>query len=735
MSTHTSSLKPQTATANLTPAPSGILQRMCACGNHTVAGGECAECGKEKNSLQRKANNQSVFGASLSLSHGSVMQRKLTVGASNDPLEQEADRVADQVMAAPAHSVVSGAPLRIQRYTGQVTGQADTAPASVDHVIASSGRPLEPALRQDMEQRFGHDFSRVRVHSGGAAEQSAREVNATAYTVGHNIVFGARRFVPGTHEGRRLIAHELTHVVQQSGSDGIHGGHSDVRWGLHPISVQQGATGHAIQRAGDFDIRGVNLQTASHPSIIYFDMGNTTIPASEVAKITALATPHGRSLTLNGYTSEEGAAAGNLAIITTRIAAVRTALKAAGHTGPIVANPQPTAGLGQLDYRNVRAVEIVPAGATANTPQCQVTPLNPHPENEPCGTSFTSAQPVALTMVNAAVTALAAHTPATIAVANAFFPGVPQATVTARLNSLLTQLGVMATATGKQCHNTCDGLCSRPGYNSGQGPAAIMTLCPAFIYSFTADQRVRMLIHEGMHATSGAPVVDSAYGSQRLIDFLTGAQAATNTDSYVNLILRLQPGLIGSVSGGPPTDPPAVGMSVPEEAATRRALAFLEKWVEIAEWDTSQLYEAIKHNIGRVGGWDPADDYHAATQHAIGWLLTLTDPGPVPPYATPPTETDKVKTAGIHDRYQRMSRAVSYTPISISKGAAEGWAADLGPSFVVAAPFFGLGNAGDQVLHLFRLMTTSMPDVPAGLRSNYADAANQIRWHKKGIGP
>ena len=119
-------------------------------------------------------------------------------------------------MAAPAHPAVSGAPPRIQRFTGQSTGQTDTAPASVDHALASPGRPLEPTLRQDMEQRFGHDFSRVRVHSGAAAEQSARDVNANAYTVGHDIVFGTGRFAPGTHEGRRLIAHELTHVVQQS---------------------------------------------------------------------------------------------------------------------------------------------------------------------------------------------------------------------------------------------------------------------------------------------------------------------------------------------------------------------------------------------------------------------------------------------------------------------------------------------------------------------------------------
>lgn len=68
-----------------------------------------------------------------------------------------------------------------------------------------------------MEQRFDHDFSLVRVHSGTAAEQSARDVNAQAYTVGHNVVFAAGRFAPGTSEGQRLLAHELTHVAQQSG--------------------------------------------------------------------------------------------------------------------------------------------------------------------------------------------------------------------------------------------------------------------------------------------------------------------------------------------------------------------------------------------------------------------------------------------------------------------------------------------------------------------------------------
>jgi hypothetical protein len=176
-----------------TSAMAGVLQRKCtACGNHTVAGGDCEEC-KKKNS--------------------SGLQTKLTVSAAGDSYEQEADRVADQVLSAPSHDAVRGAPLHIQRHSAADSTSA--APASVDHALADSGRPLDSAVRQNMEQRFGHDFSGVRLHSGTSAEQSARDVNARAYTVGHDIVFGTGQFAPGTGEGQRLLAHELTHVVQQ----------------------------------------------------------------------------------------------------------------------------------------------------------------------------------------------------------------------------------------------------------------------------------------------------------------------------------------------------------------------------------------------------------------------------------------------------------------------------------------------------------------------------------------
>jgi hypothetical protein len=147
------------------------------------------------------------------------VQRKLSVGASNDPLEHEADRVADQVLSRPQSARASGPWPNIQRAASSHSMAAAEAPASVDRVLASPGRPLEGATQQDMEQRFGQDFSAVRIHEGGPAAQSARDVHAHAYTAGNHIVFGDGRFSPGTSEGRRLLAHELTHVVQQAGDE------------------------------------------------------------------------------------------------------------------------------------------------------------------------------------------------------------------------------------------------------------------------------------------------------------------------------------------------------------------------------------------------------------------------------------------------------------------------------------------------------------------------------------
>lgn len=184
----------RTAMARPNSAAGGFLQRKCACGNHMIAGSECEECSKTKSF---------------------ALQTRLKVNEPGDIYEQEADLIADRVMTTPVPGAARAVPPRIQRFSGRSNTQIDAVPGSVDQALAAPGRPLEPVLRQEMEQRFGYDFSAVRVHTGRIAELSAQDVNAHAYTVGHDIVFSAGRFSPETTEGRRLLAHELTHAAQQ----------------------------------------------------------------------------------------------------------------------------------------------------------------------------------------------------------------------------------------------------------------------------------------------------------------------------------------------------------------------------------------------------------------------------------------------------------------------------------------------------------------------------------------
>jgi len=156
-----------------------------------------------------------------------ILQRKLAIGSVDDPLEHEADRVAEQVvqMPDPRHAAAS-APQQISR--NWVAREKDgklqekeaepheaEAPASVHEALRSPGQPLDAATRAYFEPRFGHDFSNVRVHTDDRAAESARDVSAVAYTVGRHVVFGRGLYPPSSLYGRRLLAHELAHVAQQ----------------------------------------------------------------------------------------------------------------------------------------------------------------------------------------------------------------------------------------------------------------------------------------------------------------------------------------------------------------------------------------------------------------------------------------------------------------------------------------------------------------------------------------
>lgn len=190
--------------SGLSQSSGQVLQRKCACGRPGEIGGACADC-RQKQCL------------------GKPLQAKLWINEPDDVYEQEADRVAEQVMRMPDAEVTRqrrtvGAPLVQRRATTAGAGVTE-APASVRDVLNSPGLPLDAATRAFFEPRFGHDFGKVRIHADAKAADSAHAVNALAYTVGPDIIFRTGQFDPQSQIGRRLLAHELTHVVQNPGGD------------------------------------------------------------------------------------------------------------------------------------------------------------------------------------------------------------------------------------------------------------------------------------------------------------------------------------------------------------------------------------------------------------------------------------------------------------------------------------------------------------------------------------
>ncbi|MBN1174227.1 MAG: DUF4157 domain-containing protein [Micromonosporaceae bacterium] len=128
-------------------------------------------------------------------------------------------QVTSSVFSLRSGALRAPGPVRVQRAAGRLESEllhpAGERSPVLDIIGSGGGSPLDAVTQSDMEARFGHDFSDVRVHTSHAAHESARSVNASAYTVGSNIVFQRNQYDPSSSSGRLALAHELTHVVQQ----------------------------------------------------------------------------------------------------------------------------------------------------------------------------------------------------------------------------------------------------------------------------------------------------------------------------------------------------------------------------------------------------------------------------------------------------------------------------------------------------------------------------------------
>ena len=183
--------------------------------------------------------------------------QRLAINTPGDVYEQEADRVAHAVMRMPASRPARACPcgggcptcaaehrdhheafrlhraVRLRQGHGGQGSQPRAAPPLVDNVLAQPGQPLDGSTRHFFEERFGSDFSGVRVHTGLDAAESAQAIDAQAYTARDHIVFGDPGLSPGSGRARSLLAHELTHVVQQGGARDLADGHEPLARAPH----------------------------------------------------------------------------------------------------------------------------------------------------------------------------------------------------------------------------------------------------------------------------------------------------------------------------------------------------------------------------------------------------------------------------------------------------------------------------------------------------------------------
>lgn len=211
------------------PVPASATDRRAATSN--AAGAARARNLGNQARLRRLAADGAKDGGGKD--RDSSAREGLVIGDQNDPLEREADQVADQVMRASApvaplastepkiHRKCSAcedeekSPVRAKAADAAPAQAGQAAPAAVHDVLASPGRQLDAPLRDFFEPRFGADFGAVRMHTDAEAGASAHSVGALAYAVDNHVVVDPDHYRPDSDSGRRLLAHELTHTLQQ----------------------------------------------------------------------------------------------------------------------------------------------------------------------------------------------------------------------------------------------------------------------------------------------------------------------------------------------------------------------------------------------------------------------------------------------------------------------------------------------------------------------------------------
>ncbi len=512
-------------------------------------------------------------------------------------------------------------------------GASPTAPIPpiVHEVLHTPGQPLDPAAREFMEMRFDHDFSQIRVHVDHQAEESALAVNALAYTVGRDVVFGAGQYLPQTGPGRMLIAHELAHVVQQDGLLPVR------RSPAGPMRPARKETG-----LGDID----HLEIASASSLLEMEADATArrvmTGSSSTSVLPGAGTP-GR-LSTNMLSRK----------VSPDYPKIKDHLKERHFWQKDISEKDShevlmiLKGLSEPDLRDtVAEMEKAKLVETFFTHLSDADMRSEHEalrriknsrvwktESKSGSTTVTTevvgscapdqyqkifqASMKGMGWLDTAIAKLDAYlaAPASQANVEAVFKMHFQTTAVDVVKHVRERLVRIRADIEKapqftvECHGTWDKECDVAGAYVGGEQKNLLVVCFSFFNS-SADWQAEAIVHEMAHAqVGGRHITDRGYAPDRLLPLLTTEEALTNAESY---------GLLTQQLG---TGSAATGMQAPKDTAgncdkdwwplVQKAIAVAQRYnreaqVELSTLTVKDVQSWSKHRQTLLGGTTQSD--------------------------------------------------------------------------------------------------------------------------------
>jgi hypothetical protein len=426
-------------------------------------------------------------------------------------------------------------------------------PPIVHEVLHSPGQPLDPATRAFMEPRFGHDFSQVRVHTNANAAESARAVNALAYTVGRDLVFGAGQYAPITYAGRQLIAHELTHTIQQTrhGASSLRVSQLEIGEASSPAERESDAIADAV--INDFSLAARRVQQTTRVA------GLQRKVSSQLAQIQNLLRERGffeknisavdthQALLIFKAMSDEDLRDTVRALETQDKEHIERFLMHIGEDDQL----HELEALRRIKNARVWKTETKSGGTTVTTEV--VGSCSPDQFQKVYQAANTS-----LGWLAAAVARLDGYIAAPNNAASADVNDAltvhfhsTAADVVKHIRERLVRIRAdieRAPQFSIECHGVWDRECANAGAYAN-AKAGLIVFCNAFFRN-DATWQAEALVHEMAHAqVGGEHITDRAYQSDRLLRYLSTVEALTNAESYGLLVQQLGTGKVVKSTG------------------------------------------------------------------------------------------------------------------------------------------------------------------------------------------